>query len=119
MSQFGVVKPLFALLFCISPAVADANGSASSSIPRSSVTPGGSQRIAVCTLSGQDISRSGLEYLTELVRTELAKTEHRVSDEILPSKQEIAAVAAAGRLAKVDQAVSGRIAIVGDLFVVD
>jgi|GEM_PF-3533853 hypothetical protein len=82
--------------------------------------PGDRVRVVVCQLTGTDLPRSGLQYLSELVQQEVAKAESlKVIQNLLICGSSVESVVAAARTTGASMAISGRIARVGDLFVVE
>ena len=83
------------------------------------ISIGDGETILVCSLLGQDISQTGLQYLTDLVRTEVAKTAYTISRQELFYDGDIEALNKAARHVKIDQVLVGRIAMIADLFMVE
>ena len=85
-----------------------------------SIEPGTRVRVVVCQLTGTDLSRSGLQYLSELVQQEVAKAESlNVTQDLLICGSSVESVVAAARTIGARMAISGRVARVGDLFVIE
>ena len=95
-------------------------------------TPGGAQEavpasaegetslVLVCRLSGRDLPISGLEYLSELVQLEVARTESLVVvPDLVTCGTGPDSAAAAARAIGAGKVITGRVASLGDLYVVE
>lgn len=100
------------LTLCISTK-ADARESASAS------PEGGELLVLVCLLSGRDLPVSGLEYLSELVQQEVTRTESLVVVKDLATCARPDSAAVTARAAGAHKAITGRVALLGDLYLVE
>ncbi len=112
--SFGFLSAFLAigLALCIS-AKADAHESASAS------PEGGEPLVLVCRLSGGDLPVSGLEYLSELVQQEVTRTESLVVVKDLATCARPNSAAVTARAAGAHKVITGRVALLGDLYLVE
>ena len=85
-----------------------------------SIGAAGEARIAVFRLGGTDLPEGGSSWLSELIQQEVAKADSvGVIEQLLEPRTDLTDVAAAAREVGASLAITGRVAVVADLFVVD